>query len=263
MKTPTLSISLLLLQLFSSSSYAQTCNDGVNLDCPDGAFCTEWSDGCNDCSCDAENPTLPARCTLRLCECHNDNSCVPRCNENRCIPLDVIGDNGASLSTVIINGQAATPAPTSAPPTQAPTSSPPTLAPTPEPVPLDTQADNVLEEVTDLVEDASSTTTEEEETKNNAIPLVCPAGTTCKEWHDGCNKCWGDYVANFVAACSKKACPCQKDDSCIPKCEDNDQCVAATGGVSSVISSNSSQQRIANSAAVIMVGSLLAIAAAI
>ena len=52
-------------------------------------------------------------------------------------------------------------------------------------------------------------------------PFTCPGDSTCNTWTDGCNTC------DCVNGCSQKFCKCYEDNTCVPKCLDNEQCVLA------------------------------------
>ncbi|CAB9522860.1 expressed unknown protein [Seminavis robusta] len=58
-------------------------------------------------------------------------------------------------------------------------------------------------------------------------PFDCTDGTYCTRWYDGCNQCACDSPDGFVL-CTERYCGCLSDQSCIPSCNDNDQC-SATG----------------------------------
>lgn len=132
------------------------CTDDAPFDCPGDTLCTSWSDGCNDCGCN--DGATEAFCTLMMCPCLDDNSCIPSCNDNdQCVPQN---SNGIATS-------------------------------------------------------------------DTASPFLCPEGTSCTIWNDGCNSCRADALST-EAVCTEMNCPCYEDNSCLPVCNDNDECVPAT-----------------------------------
>jgi hypothetical protein len=142
-------LSSLLLVLAMQSASAQ---QPPSFDCPTGAICTEFTDGCNTCSSPDGN-TAAAACTEMFCECYNDDSCVPQCLDNdQCVPIDA---------------------------------TPPSL-------------------------------------------FECPEGTVCTEYTDGCNSCTAPNGDLSMAGCTEMWCECYDNNSCVPQCMDNEECVVPT-----------------------------------
>ncbi|CAB9508902.1 expressed unknown protein (Partial), partial [Seminavis robusta] len=76
-----------LLAMASALALAagNTCYEEAPFDCPEDTYCTSWNDGCNECGCGS--PDGAAFCSMMMCPCYNDNSCVPTCNDNdQCVP---------------------------------------------------------------------------------------------------------------------------------------------------------------------------------
>jgi len=75
----------------NSSTLLYSCIKKSLFDCPgEDTLCKNWSDGCNICRCDGENPTS---CTEMYCDCYDDKSCVPSCLDNdRCTLKIPLGD---------------------------------------------------------------------------------------------------------------------------------------------------------------------------
>lgn len=78
------------------------CEDGAPFDCPIGTHCSDWTDGCNDCICNWKDKSIPAMCSIRVCSCYDDNTCLPVCHDNpECVPrkstttTTVLEDNDA------------------------------------------------------------------------------------------------------------------------------------------------------------------------
>jgi hypothetical protein len=68
-------------------STAQTCYEQAPFECPEGTYCTRYSDGCNTCECADPDAATPF-CTLKYCRCYDDDSCVPSCMDNEeCMPI--------------------------------------------------------------------------------------------------------------------------------------------------------------------------------
>ncbi|CAB9508903.1 expressed unknown protein [Seminavis robusta] len=62
-----------------------SCYEEAPFDCPEDTYCTSWNDGCNECGCGS--PDGAAFCSMMMCPCYDDNSCVPTCNDNdQCVP---------------------------------------------------------------------------------------------------------------------------------------------------------------------------------
>lgn len=60
-------------------------------------------------------------------------------------------------------------------------------------------------------------------------PFKCPKGEYCTDWDDGCNRCecaWDDDDLFEFVKCEEEYCSCYRDDSCVPVCTSNDNCVA-------------------------------------
>lgn len=53
----------------------------------------------------------------------------------------------------------------------------------------------------------------------------CPGNSVCREFTDGCNSCRAPDGNTALAGCTEMYCLCYDDDSCVPECTDNPQCV--------------------------------------
>lgn len=53
----------------------------------------------------------------------------------------------------------------------------------------------------------------------------CPEGTRCTRWSDGCNNCNAASEDQPLAACTEMMCPCYNDNTCVPVCWDNSECI--------------------------------------
>ena len=154
----------------NATTVAPKCNSAFT--CSDGGACTQWTDGCNQCSCSEHG----AVCTGMFCDCYRTNSCVPQCQDNdNCIPT----------------------------------------------------------RTTDPVTSASSTSTSAYKCKS---PFTCLDGGTCTQWSDGCNGC---SCTKFGGSCTEMYCSCYDTNSCVPQCIDNDNCVPSTQSFKTIKSTGS------------------------
>jgi len=235
----------LLLTALLQVAQANTCVEEFSpFDCAGYSVCTQWNDGCNDCGCGEANVPM---CTMKMCPCLEDDSCVPTCKDNpSCVPKQ---------EEPVAEPKASTEACTDSSPFDCPdgtvctewndgcnecgcnegadvafctymmcpcledNSCVPTCKDNAACVPKEVE---VAVSVPYIANEAGDTPAEP--TCTASAPFDCPDGTVCTEWNDGCNEC-GCNAGADVAFCTMMMCPCLEDNSCVPTCKDNAACV--------------------------------------
>ena len=206
------------------------CNSPFS--CTDGGACTRWTDGCNECKCSEDG----AACTEQFCECYTTNSCVPQCRDNdKCIrtiddghviPMSSTTPIALNCNAPFICSDGSTCTHWTDGCNQCHCSEDGIVCTerfcdcykTNSCVPLcQDNGECTFARPTSTAISLPPTTNP---TCNS--PFTCLDGGTCTMWTDGCNGC---MCIEDGVACSDMYCDCYNTDSCVPKCQDNDNCV--------------------------------------